>query len=363
MAAFQVAFTDLDNYLKSLPENTSSTAYELDITGLNDTTFSGQLNKPFLENTLQNILQQNPTKFVKLNESTGSVTATKIDYAFAWCENIVSIAGDFSSVDSAIQVFFNCSNLNSADITGFSNLTIATDMFRTCVNLTQVDMSNLPKIINTTRMFYFCIKLENVKTSVQNYENLTTANHMFYRCESLPALDVKGFVNVQYAMNFVSGCYVLKEILNWNFNLEKLVSFANFFENCPHDLSIKFNYNTYDNFSLIKVSTDESGNVNIKKQVVGEPTSSSITLKTTIGSNIKFFGAVDEIAIAPKITDEQFNTMLNTRYKWSSTGSTVEIADNLILWAKDNSKITTNITNSSLTMESEEFDQIFNGAE
>lgn len=359
MAVVQIAFTELDNYLKHLAENTIDTAYELDITGLDNTTFSGVLNYPFKEGTLQYILHQNSTKYVKLNESSGSVSATNIDYALTRCSNLISITGDFSTVTSAIQTFFNCSNLRTADVSGFINLTNASDMFRTCVNLTQVDISTLTKLTNASRMFYFCIKLQEVKTSDQNYESLTLANHMFYRCESLPSLDVKGFVNVQYAMNFVSGCYVLKELLNWNFNIEKLVSFANFFENCPQDLSIKFNYNTYNNFSLVRVRVDKNGNVNIKKQVVDEGSSTNIDLKTNIGNNIKFFGAIDEIAVAPEITDDQFNTMLNNRYKWSSSESTIEIADNLILWAKDSSKITTNLTNNSLTMETEDFDKIF----
>lgn len=363
MAATQVAFTDLDTYLKSLDNNTIDTPYELDITGLDNTTLKGALSmSDATEGTLQYVLNQNSKKYISLNESAGSVTATDITYAFAWCDNIISVAGDFSSVVTAVQTFFNCSNLTSADLSNFTSLQDATSMFRVCTKLTSIDISSLYQTLtNADNMFYFCIKLANVNLGTNAFEKLTHANYMFYRCEVLSSLDVKALTNIVYAMNFVSGCYKLKEITNWNFDINKLLSFANFFENCPADLVIKFPYKTYNTFSLVRVRTNSSGNVTIKKQKVNSSASTETTLTTELGNKIKFLGAIDEIAVASEITDDQFNNMFTNRYKWNSSDSIVEVADNLILWAKDEEKITSNFLNTTLSMQDKDFDSIFTG--
>lgn len=237
-------------------------------------------------------------------------------------------------------------------------------MFRVCTKLASIDISSLANTLEKSdSMFYFCIKLTDVTIGEVAFEKLTSANYMFYRCEILPYLDVKALTNIIYAMNFVSGCYKLKEIANWNFDIDKLISYTNFFENCPADLEIKFPYNSYNNFDLVRVRADADGNITIKKQEIGKTTADEITLQTTLGNKVKFFGSIDEIAVSSEITDEQFNNMFTNRYKWNSSSSTTEIADNLILWAKDDKKITSNILNSTLQMQSEDFDSIFEGNE
>lgn len=363
MAVTQIAFADLDTYLKSLNNNTADTPYELDITGLDNTVMKGAISiSDATEGTLQYVLDQNSKKYISLNESAGSVTATDISYSFAWCDNLISVSGDFSSVTTAVQTFFNCDNFNNIDLTKFTNLKDATSMFRVCTKLTSIDISSLYQNLTTSdNMFYFCTKLTNVNLGTNNFEKLTSANYMFYRCETLPLLDVKPFINITHAMNFVSGCYRLKEIKNWNFDINKLISFANFFENCPSDLEIKFPYSTYSTFSLVRVRTDSSGNVTIKKQKINSSVATETTLTTELGNKVKFLGAIDEIAVADEITDDQFSNIFTNRYKWNSSDSTVEIADNLILWAKDEEKITSNVLNATISMQDEDFDSIFNG--
>lgn len=94
---------------------------------------------------------------------------------FSGCTNLTSIEG--------------IENLNTSNVTNMN------EMFDQCSNLETLDLShfNTEKVTTMMQMFYGCTKLHDLNISSFNTENVTNMYGMFYGCSSLETLDLSHF--------------------------------------------------------------------------------------------------------------------------------------------------------------------------
>ena len=125
------------------------------------------------------------------------------------------------------QILSNCSNLASADISGWdaSNVVYASNVFADCSNLISVNANNLitSKTQYITGFFYNCKKLTNV--SVENWDTSGVLNmmEMFRNCEALTTLDISSFTSTSLTncSKMFTGCKNLRHIDMRSFNFTK----------------------------------------------------------------------------------------------------------------------------------------------
>lgn len=171
----------------------------------------------------------------------------------------------------AKRMFFKCTNLKEADLSGLAtdNVTTMEEMFIGCeklevVNLWNTHMDNfLENVTSTSSMFYGCSSLnkltfpKKVKT-----EKLESMSGMFKGCSSLTALNLSGwnlnnvtnmgslFQNcsgltsvalpkvtskkIQYMQRMFSGCSALTSIDLSGWNVENVKYMTDIFRNCSN---------------------------------------------------------------------------------------------------------------------------------
>ena len=91
--------------------------------------------------------------------------------------------------------FYNCSNLESLDLSHFNTSNVTSVMFQGCSSLTSLDFSsfNTSNVENMRMMFYGCSSLTTLNLSGFNTAEVTNMEGMFMGCSSLTSLDVSGF--------------------------------------------------------------------------------------------------------------------------------------------------------------------------
>ncbi len=126
---------------------------------------------------------------------------------FSGCTNLTSIEG--------------IENLNTSNVTNMN------EMFDQCSNLETLDLShfNTEKVTTMMQMFYGCTKLHDLNISSFNTENVTNMYGMFYGCSSLETLDLSHFNtrNVLYTGLYYmfNGCSSLSSLDVSNFTTDK----------------------------------------------------------------------------------------------------------------------------------------------
>ena len=98
-----------------------------------------------------------------------------------------------SKVTNMSQMFRNCSNLTSLDVSNWdtSKVTSMYYTFQECNKLTQLDLSNFNtnKVISLMGTFYNCSNLISLDVSNWDTSNVNTMNSMFWRCYRLRILN------------------------------------------------------------------------------------------------------------------------------------------------------------------------------
>ena len=156
-----------------------------------------------------------------------------------------------SNVTSMSQMFANCFNLTSLNVSNFntSNVTDMCNMFSNCINLTSLDVSNFNTSNVTTMagMFDCCSNLTSLNVSNFNTSNVTTMTVMFQGCSNLTSLDVSNFntSKVTGIYGMFRDCINLTSLDLRNFNTSKVINMAEMFERCSNLTSLDVsNFNT-----------------------------------------------------------------------------------------------------------------------
>ena len=115
----------------------------------------------------------------------------------------------------------NIENIIGLNKLNTCNVTTMHDMFRNCSNLKSVDLStfNTGKVTTMYAMFAYCTRIENINMSSFNTKEVTNMSAMFYNCGQLKQLDVNNFntENVTTMASMFANCSNLEklDISNW----------------------------------------------------------------------------------------------------------------------------------------------------
>ena len=185
--------------------------------------------------SIENILnERNGATIVKQTENisdTQELSEDELKALLFWvgdqdqADQITSVVIDEEiAPKSAKKLFMNLKNIEN--IIGLNklntcNVTTMLDMFRNCSNLKSVDLSmfNTEKVTTMCRMFALCTSIEKINISSFSTEEVTNMSGMFYNCGNLKQLDVNNFntENVTTMGSMFANCSNLEklDISNW----------------------------------------------------------------------------------------------------------------------------------------------------
>lgn len=153
---------------------------------------------------------------------------------------------DTSNIANMSNMFTNCSNLTSLDLSIFdtNNVINMSYMFSACSSLTSLDLSNFntSNVNNMSSMFRNCSSLKSLNLSSFNTSSVTNMSSMFRNCSKLTNLNIS------------------------NFDFTKVISYSNIFDNIPSNCEIIVK----DDTSKEWVLTIRSDFINVKTVVEKE---------------------------------------------------------------------------------------------
>ena len=150
---------------------------------------------------------------------------------------------DMSKVTNMSNLFANCQELTSIDISGFDNhLVDRTDaMFENCFKLksiTGLEKLNTSNVTKMDFMFANCKALTELDLSTFNTSNVTRMFFMFAGCDALTKLDLSSFntSKVTYMESMFENCSKLSSLtFGASFSMAKVVYKQNMFSGCGSD--------------------------------------------------------------------------------------------------------------------------------
>ena len=136
---YSCLLSELNDLLASLPANTTSTPYIIEITDLS----SRKLGSSSTSGTLGYILNQNSTKYVDLNTTELPNTVTSLTNTFNSCTTLIVAPTIPDTVTDLTNAFSGCTNLTNvtSDIPDYTNVTV-TGAFYNCTSLERIDVSS-----------------------------------------------------------------------------------------------------------------------------------------------------------------------------------------------------------------------------
>ena len=181
---------------------------------------------------------------VVISPSFANARPTSTYYWFYHMNQITTVNGlnylNTEAVTNMSNMFYECSNLTSLDVSGFntSNVTDMGQMFCECSRLTALDVShfNTANVVNMTQMFCFCSSLTALDVSDFNTANVTTMYGLFQGCLKLTALDVSNFTTPKaMRLSFMfQGCSKLTALDVSNFNTANVTEMNSMFNGCSN---------------------------------------------------------------------------------------------------------------------------------
>ncbi len=174
-------------------------------------------------------------------------------YLFSRFSKLTSIEGleyfDTSEVANMSYMFFNCSSLESLDLSNFdtSQVKYMDYMFAACSRLIDLDISNFDtsRVINMSSMFGSCSSLESLDLSNFNTGQVTNMASMFLHCSSLKSINLESFNTnrVKDMSSMFSNCSRLESLNLGSFDTRNVINIGSMFSNCKNLLNIIYGDN------------------------------------------------------------------------------------------------------------------------
>lgn len=207
---YTVAFSELNDLLSSLSDNTSDTAYKLEITGLtaSDLVYNTTTHISPIANVLWT---NNDTKYVDLSPTTLPNTTT-VYGTFSGVQTLVEPPVLPSNVTNMYGCFYLCVKMKHAP-TIPANVTNMESCFQDCRSITVAP--TIPSRVTTLKnCFYNCFALTETPTIPTS---VTTIESCFNGCRALTTVTniPQQTTNIKEAFY---GCTALKTIYNWRYN-------------------------------------------------------------------------------------------------------------------------------------------------
>ena len=157
-------------------------------------------------------------------------------------KNLTTIDGgaqfELSRITSGYQMFFNCTNLTSIDLSNFdtSKVINMNSMFGNCFNLATIDLSsfNTSKVTNMESLFHWNRALKSIDLSNFDTSKVTNMSYMFNTCDSLKSIDLSNFdtSNVTIMNQMFVNCFNLVTLDISNFDTSKVTTMYKMFAAC-----------------------------------------------------------------------------------------------------------------------------------
>ena len=132
------------------------------------------------------------------------------------------------SVTSMLNMFQNCTSLQSVPLFNTQNVTNMGLMFYACYSLQSVPLFNTQNVTDMGSMFQNCYSLQSVP--LFNTQKVTTMQQMFQSCISLQSVPLFNTQNVISMGSMFQNCYSLNFIPN--FNTALVTNFSSFANSC-----------------------------------------------------------------------------------------------------------------------------------
>lgn len=187
----------------------------------------------------------------------------QFNYMFGSCKSLESlkISAIESDITNVEQMFLNCWNIKSIDLSNFRNKTTSKisvhSMFDSCTSVESIDISGMDfsktygsySFYGMCKMFADCQKLKSIIfPSHISFDNSNMSmNTMFYNCYSLENLDLRCFdtSKVTTMEETFLGCIALKDLNVSSFNTTNVSTMYRTFESCKSLTSLDLsNWNT-----------------------------------------------------------------------------------------------------------------------
>lgn len=218
---YTVPFSELDDLLSSLSENTKNTAYKLNVTELTVENVA----ESSRSGTIGYVLIKNETKYVDLNETSIPDSATDINHCFAECTSLVEPPSISNHVTNMTACFNECTSLKTAPTIPHT-VTDIRYCFAGCTSLETAPV--IPgSITNMYACFNGCSSLKTAPVIPDQVDNLQLC---FTQCRKLVTVPVipDSITNITGCFG---GCVSLKEISSWN-NADNITKLNDAFYGC-----------------------------------------------------------------------------------------------------------------------------------
>ena len=158
--------------------------------------------------------------------SGGSITfgGTTIRHSYVERFDVKTIG----NATNMINMFNNCSSLQSVPLFNTQNVTNMGNMFYNCSSLQSVPLFNTQNVTSMANMFFGCSSLQSVP--LFNTQNVIVMDSMFRSCFSLQSVPLFNTQNVTNMLNMFRDCVSLNFIPNFNTTL--VTNFTTFASGC-----------------------------------------------------------------------------------------------------------------------------------
>ena len=173
---------------------------------------------------------------------TENGTYTKED---GYSNVVVDVKAPTETVDLKTGIKFSNSTFSAVPFTLIcdSGVTDMVQMFYNCSNLITLDVSNFDtsQVTNMGNMFYSCYSLKTLDVSNFDTSKVTDMSYMFSNCQNLTTLDLSNFntINVTNMKFMLSGCYSLTTLNLSNFNTSNVTNMVQMFYYCSSLTTVK----------------------------------------------------------------------------------------------------------------------------
>ena len=302
---------------------------------------------------------------VVIDEEIAPKSAKKLFMNLKNIENIIGLNKlNTCNVTTMLDMFRNCSNLKSVDLSTFNTEKVTTmhAMFAYCTSIENINMSsfNTEEVTNMSGMFYNCGNLKQLDVNNFNTENVTTMGSMFANCSNLEKLDISNWktTNVEDMSWMFAGedygnpanTMNLKQIIGIeNLDVSNVKSMDRMFRHCHELTSLdlhKWNVSNVEIMRQMFNSCISLSKLNIENWNMGNVTNTQYMFNNCYKLNSTITFSVDSTKITTyggtfEDTATDSNCLVTVNY----TSSAAEIIDKIVATKNGNVQKGTQVSN------------------
>ena len=298
-----------------LPTFNSEFTYTYDEIDNDDGTYTTKVYADSLDNLPTSISFNGKTTLSIVNKLNTS-NVTSMNNMFYNCNNLTSldVSGfDTSNVVDMRNMFYNCNKLTSLDLSSFntSKVTNMSTIFGGCSNLTSLNVSGFDtsNVVNIAAMFQNCNKLTSLDVSGFDTSNVVDMRNMFQNCSNLTSLDLNGFdtSKVTNMQSMFQGCNKLASVNLGSFDTSKVTTMYYMFSYCNSLTSLDLS--GFDTSNVTNMSDMFSGCSGLTSLDSMQNISVALSLSSTLLDETSLLDVIDNLST---VTTSQTLTLGST---------------------------------------------------